>query len=68
MAQSILARTKQPGYWAEAAHETAKKEAARAANEFAEAEKEREYQTAWQAGSQYADCLQKLAVMSGDAL
>lgn len=52
-----------PGYWAEAAHETAKKEAARAANDFAEseAEKEREYQTAWQAGSQYAECLQELA-------
>lgn len=52
-----------PGYWAEAAHDTAKKEAARAANDFAEseAEKEREYQTAWQAGSQYAECLQELA-------
>lgn len=54
-----------PGYWAEAAHETAKKEAARAANDFAEseAEKEREYQTAWQAGSQYAGCLQELAAI-----
>jgi hypothetical protein len=52
-----------PSYWAEAAHERAKKEAARAANDFAEceAEKEREYQTAWQAGSQYTNCLQELA-------
>lgn len=43
----------QPGYWAEAAHESAKKETARAADRFAE--EELEYQTAWQAGSQWAD-------------
>ena len=42
-----------PGYWAEAAHETVKKEAARAADSFAEREAEsmRDYDRAWQAGS-----------------
>jgi hypothetical protein len=51
------------GYWAEAAHETARKEAARAADGFAErqAESEREYSTAWQAGSQYSDTLDEIA-------
>ncbi len=45
-----------PGYWAEAAHESARKEAARAAAGMAEraAEKEMEYQEAWQAGSKWA--------------
>lgn len=54
---------KRPGYWAESAHDTAKKEAARAADSFAEkqAEKEREYQTAWQAGSTYSECVSELA-------
>lgn len=54
-----------PGYWAESAHGTAKKEAAIGADSFAEsaAEKERDYQTAWQAGSQYANCLQELAAI-----
>lgn len=46
-----------PGYWAEAAHESARKEAARAAQDLAEraAEEEREYQTAWAAGNAWAD-------------
>lgn len=45
-----------PGYWAEAAHESARKEAARAAQGMAEraAEEEREYQTAWAAGNAWA--------------
>lgn len=52
-----------PGYWAEAAHESARKEAARGADEFTrvQAEQEREYQSAWQAGSQYADAMQERA-------
>lgn len=46
-----------PGYWARAAHKTARKDAARGADSFAEsqAEDEREYQTAWRAGSNWAD-------------
>lgn len=51
-----------PGYWAESAHETARKEAARAADEFTrvQAEQEREYQTAWQAGNRFADVKEEL--------
>lgn len=46
-----------PGYWAQAAHETARKEAARAADSMAEsaAEKERDYQEAWRAGSDWQE-------------
>lgn len=46
-----------PGYWAESAHDTARKEAARRAADLAKsaAEKEREYQTAWHAGQAWAD-------------
>ena len=46
-----------PGYWAESAHETARKEAARRAADLAEraAEQEREYQEAWRAGSDWAE-------------
>lgn len=52
-----------PGYWAEAAHETARKEAARAADEFARIESEhmREYNAAWQAGCRYADLADEIA-------
>lgn len=51
-----------PGYWAEAAHESARKEAARAANEFTrvQAEREREYNTAWQAGSMWRDTVDEI--------
>ena len=46
-----------PGYWAEEAHKTARKEAARAADSMAEsaAEKERDYQEAWRAGSDWQE-------------
>lgn len=46
-----------PGYWAEGAHESARKEAARVAQGLAEraAEEEREYQTAAAAGAAWAD-------------
>lgn len=52
-----------PGYWAEAAHESARKEAARAADEFTrvQAERERAYNTAWEAGSQWADAGAEIA-------
>ncbi len=52
-----------PGYWAEAAHETARKEAARAADEFARIESEhmREYDSAYQAGARYADLGDEIA-------
>lgn len=52
-----------PGYWAEAAHESARKEAARAADEFTrvQAEHEREYNTAWQAGSMWRDAVDEIA-------
>ena len=45
-----------PGYWADGAHEAARKEAARVAQGMAEraAEEEREYQTAWAAGDAWA--------------
>lgn len=48
-----------PGYWADAAHESARLEAARAADEFTrvEAESMVDYDRAWQAGNQYAEAL-----------
>lgn len=52
-----------PAYWAEAAHETAKREAARMADSFAEseAEKAREYNEAWECGLHYADAIEERA-------
>lgn len=57
-----------PGYWAESAHETARKEAARAADEFTrvQAEQECEYQTAWQAGSLYASETETIETAKGE--
>ena len=51
------------GYWAESAHERARIEAARGADEFAriEAERESEYSRAHNAGSQYAEALEERA-------
>lgn len=59
-----------PGYWAESAHETARKEAARRAADLAEraAEKESEYQEAWQAGNQWASLKEEEETARREAL
>lgn len=68
--QYQTAAMRKPGYWAESAHESARKEAAHAADEFTriQAEHEREYQTAWQAGNMYSDCLQELKAIRESVL
>lgn len=50
-----------PGYWGQAAHESAQKEAAKAAQGLAEkaAEKERGYDSAWQAGCLWLEKLEE---------
>lgn len=51
------------GYWAESAHESARIDAAKAADEFAHVEAERmiDYDRAWQAGAAYAETLESIA-------
>lgn len=59
-----------PGYWAEEAHKTARTEAARAALGMAEsaAEKEREYQEAWRAGSDWQEAQEREGELRREAL
>lgn len=51
-----------PGYWAEAAHETARREAARAADGFTErqAEDERDHNRAWEAGRMWQETTEEI--------
>lgn len=64
------AAMRKPGYWAQAAHETASREAAYAADQLAEgaAEEEREYNAAWQAGQRWNELGEQIEAERKDAL